>query len=306
MNGQSDHTLPGFLILRDYFTKIMMFIKTKKRLKDQERQYKKYRQINTRMNDDTLRFGKATVVVLGGKGTVLRSFNISPVIFIKVSIMLLLYVFLSIFLIISFVDLRSRYQAQSRDIKRFEDSRAESENRYLQAEQHAINLMKYIETLEDKKELPPANNEAGKTVVKENRRNVEAEIDKELVQSKSVDIEDFKVVKLDVGKVAIDFRLSKTTEGNAPIRGYVHVLSMDGNNSLSTSWNESKISFKNGIPSNFRDGQSFNIQRFKNCDYEIKYDPSMGDKAPSSVRILVYDYSGKLILNRTFDVDNAS
>lgn len=265
----------------------------------------RYRKITTCILGDTFKFGKTTIIILGGMGRVLRSLNLSPNIIFSILLFFITYMLLSFYISVSFIHLRSQYQSQSKKIKQLEDSTYESKKDLINAEQHAANLKEYIETLENTEILShvtPGHEQAPAAVDIE---NIKKEEPGDSGQLKSVDIEDFKVGKSDSG-INIDFRLIKIKQEESSIKGYVHIFFMDRNNNLSKAWNDPYMDIKNQVSSNFRSGEPFLIQRFKNCHYGIKPDPNAGNEMPASVSLLVYDSSGILILKKTFDASHIS
>jgi hypothetical protein len=56
----------------------------------------------------------------------------------------------------------------------------------------------------------------------------------------------------------------------------------------------------NGFPENYRNGQVFTIQRFKPIQGRFNLGQSL--ESPSSVRVLIYDQSGAIMLQKDFEV----
>jgi len=245
---------------------------------------------------------KITITVMGSIGRI-RSFTISRRILLGASIFFILYILLSLFIINRFIDVRARYRVLSDKVEKTENNYNEMEKTLLKAQQHAANLEAYIATATEQKEesntIPgkePALAAGGKAIITADEKG-----NKET--SKSVDIEGVTLRRLNSG-VAIDFRLVNMNSGVGAIEGYMHIIATDKNNNSPQAWNTPSGELKNGLPSDYRSGEHFIIQRFKLYHREFMTDVSFG--TPASIRILAYDPSGNLILTRDYEVGNVS
>jgi hypothetical protein len=121
--------------------------------------------------------------------------------------------------------------------------------------------------------------------------------------SYTVDVQDAIIQKEDTG-MSVDFKLVNTGPEDNAMDGYVHIIAMDSKNNYPSEWNYPDYKLQNGFPVNFRRGQPFFIQRFKS--YHRQYNMNSNSELPTTIRVLVYDQSGELLLTKVFEVGNAS
>jgi hypothetical protein len=69
-------------------------------------------------------------------------------------------------------------------------------------------------------------------------------------------------------------------------------------------WNDNRVIIQNGIPVDFSKGQLFSIQRYR--PYHRQFNMNSDSELPETIKILVYDRSGELILNKELKASNAS
>jgi hypothetical protein len=112
-----------------------------------------------------------------------------------------------------------------------------------------------------------------------------------------VDIEDLSARRAK-GKLVFSFKLVNRADDEHPLRGYVHVIAVDGASDPPQLWTYPKTALKDGLPLNFKLGHLFSIRRFREIQGECFLDPE--DRAPTLLKILVYDDSGILITQREF------
>ena len=100
--------------------------------------------------------------------------------------------------------------------------------------------------------------------------------------------------------MTVDFRLTNLDPAEKAVGGYVHTLiNIEGGNPPRLMIFP-KQELKAGLPVNYRRGQAFLIQRFR--PIRAGFDLTDTPQSPSSIRILVYEQSGKLVLNRAFEI----
>jgi len=234
-----------------------------------------------------------TIMIMGNIGRI-RSFTVSRRILLWVLLSLFFYIILSLFIINRFIDIRSRYKTIANKQKEIEEKYDGMEKDLLSAQQHAANLESYFKKMEGKntgsetqasvQNSPSQDRETGSTPGTGSD-----------VTSKFVDIEGLNIRKVDSG-VVIDFKLVNMNSGEKAMEGYMHILVSDRNNNFPSVWNAPSRDVKNGIPSEFRSGEHFVIQRFKQYHREFMSDNST--ETPSNIIILAYDMSGNLIIKK--------
>jgi hypothetical protein len=94
----------------------------------------------------------------------------------------------------------------------------------------------------------------------------------------------------------VSFKLMKTAQDSLPLRGYVHMIVMDGNVSPPQARTFPHEVLKDGIPVDHKRGQLFIIKHFKVL--RGRFFLSGLKHVPDSIRIFVYDKDGALLLDR--------
>jgi len=118
-----------------------------------------------------------------------------------------------------------------------------------------------------------------------------------------VDIDDFTVHK-NGSDLDVHFKVINLHQDEAVISGYIHVIAIDSKSDPPKLWPYPKTTLQNGIPVNYKKGESFAINRFKII--EGKYSSESKADGPSLIRVLVYDKLGNLSLQKEFRVEDIS
>jgi hypothetical protein len=243
-----------------------------------------------------------TVMIMGSIGRI-RSFTISKRFLLWTSVFLLLYLLISLFLINRYIDIRGHYKDLSENTAKSEEEYEEMKIALATAQQHAVNLEAYIETTKEKPVAAGATDTTAASAAPAKTTASSAEKTGER-SAKDVDIEGLSIKRSASGGIVIDFRLVNMTSGGVGIDGYMHILASDKENNYPQAWTAPSKDVKNGLPTDFKSGEHFFIQRFRQCHREFSPDSTSG--APAHIRVLAYDPSGNLLLNREYEVTNAS
>lgn len=245
-----------------------------------------------------------TIMVIRSVGKI-RSFTISPKVIVWTSIFLLAYILVSVYIFNSFFDLRYRYNVQSDKLKDTEEDLNQNIKKLILTEQYVAGLEDYIRNSEEKPEQvtnssaedsPKADviNRIAKDV---NESNMTGNI------LRDVDIKDIIIQRVDSG-LNLDFKLVNNKSEENAIEGYIHIIAADKNYDYPPVWN-SRNNIQNGMPENYRrGGLPFFIQRFK--PYHRQFNMNSESEFPSLIKILVYDQSGKLMLEKEYKVSDVS
>ena len=251
------------------------------------------------------RENRFTVMIMGSLGRV-RSFEISPRLVFWTALFLVLYLPFSIFIINRYFVLRSVHEHQSAKLSVLENDAAKHQKTLLRSREHIAFLEEYIDSLE-KEEVQenPSNTAKEPETASAGAVGASATQAQEdpLKSAGIVHIEDMVISKQD-SKLEIEFRLVNTQQGEEAVGGYVHIIAKQGegdNPQLRTFPYEELV---NGLPENYRRGQLFMIKWFK--PVQGRFDLSPGSNLPSSIRVLVYDRSGVLLLEDEFEVQHES
>ena len=268
-------------------------------MEDQKRGMEGNQQITASLKENSPGSDEITIMIMGNVGRI-RSFTISRRILLWASVFLLIYILLSLFVIIRFINVSSRYGALSERLKDINEKYDRMEKDFLEAKQHAANLDAYLGTREQKEKSSTIQRAVEAVPAGDKPTAVVSEKGNEIKQE-SVDIEGLNIRRSDKG-VVIDFKLVNMNLEETPVEGYVHIIVSNKNNNFPETWNEPSKEIRNGQPSDYRSGEHFTIQRFKQFHREFMSNSVSG--TPSSISIQAYNPSGELILKKVYDVNN--
>jgi hypothetical protein len=247
---------------------------------------------------------RVTVMILGGLGKV-RSFRISPRIFIFALVFFLAFIFCAVLFINAYMNLRIRAGLLSQKIEAMEEQTEKDQKGLVRFKQHIDLLEDYIRTLEDQKESEAAPAKAPTGAQAEKTPPQEAtppqDTESEEITSALVDIKDL-VIQKNLSRMRISFKLMNTTPGDEAVGGYYHIIARGDSPEQPQEWIYPQQELENGLPKNFKRGKVFLIQRFKPVYWGLEIPP--GSDTPSVIMVLVYDQSGDLILKKSFAVNN--
>ncbi|MGD8387541.1 MAG: hypothetical protein PVG49_10405 [Desulfobacteraceae bacterium] len=256
-----------------------------------------------------------TIMIMGRFGK-MRSFKISPHLIFWSLLFLAVYLPASVLVFNRWVELRQTTRNQETRIDEIEMKLEKAERALFKFKQHVILLETYIESLE-KQEMrteaePPQEAPAVETPPQEPETVEAASPQAEQAQEEEeapaeepelVDVEKL-TFSIEPGSFLVDFNLTNIHRGEDPVSGYIHILA-SGTTNGDTWWEVyPRGSVENGLPVSYRVGQPFIIQRFKPVQGRFDIRPERG--APTTIHVVVYDDTGRLIYNTPFEVDHAS
>jgi hypothetical protein len=123
------------------------------------------------------------------------------------------------------------------------------------------------------------------------------------IHSDEVSLTDITVQKGN-SELNLDFKLVNNRSDENATEGYIHIFAGDDKSEFLPVWNYRGNEIENGMPVNFQRGQPFLIQRFKL--YQRQFIMDSDSRLPSLIKIVVYDQSGNLMLEKEFKVDDLS
>ncbi len=234
-----------------------------------------------------------------------RSFKISSRFLIWTSLFFAFYILASVIIINDYFDKRRANNALIEKLDGLQHEIEGAKRELYSAKQHLTLLESHIypQEIDLEKEEEPAE---GK---RENEKMAALAAEDGLVervakesQETLVNIKDL-AIKFDGTKLNVIFNLVNVHEDEKPVKGYVHMIAMNKESDPPQLWTYPKVALRNGIPIDYRRGQLFLIKRFKTIQGEYFF--SSSKEFPSSMKVLVYDQSGKVILQKEFEVENA-
>jgi hypothetical protein len=246
-----------------------------------------------------------TVMVMGRVGKV-YSFKISARFVLGVSLFFLLYVPTSIFMINRYFDLRHVSFFQSERIKDLESDLFRGERSLHRSRQHLALLDDYIQRIEKGQEGGATRVESEalqKKTAGPVLENLSSNKEQAETSTGIVDIKDL-VVQKDRSRMNVKFKLVNLQSAENAVGGYVHLIARGKRSDPLQEWTYPQEKLQNGVPEDFSHGQRFLIQKFK--PVYGKFNLISGSDQPFAIKVLVYNQAGELILEKEFEVTDAS
>jgi len=246
-----------------------------------------------------------TIMVVKKVGKI-RSFKVSPKFLFWASLITVLYLFVSIFIINDYLEKRRSNNALSNRLTALQNELVTAKRELYRSKQRLTlleNLDRSSEAM-DKKEMSkdgPEKTEQKKTEPAPEERP--PDVFEHVPENTFVDVKDLSI-REENSTLKLEFKLVNTKEDNDPINGYVHIIASNSPSSSFQQWSYPNGPIKNGLPVNYRRGQPFIIRYFKTIEGEHPLN-SKGE-TPSLIKIIVYNRSGKLLLIKEFEVENAT
>jgi uncharacterized coiled-coil protein SlyX len=234
-------------------------------------------------------------MVAGRTGKV-RSFGISPRLLFWAALFLLVYLPLSVVAINRYLELRRSHSVQSKTLNRLEQEVEEQRKKIARTHQQLAFFQDYVRQLEEANEQATESSKPEKPSTK---RTEASPGEKAYRGQEIVSIENLTIQKQG-SRMLVSFRLVNMQPGDSTVGGYLHILARGKQSDSPKEWAYPQGKVVNGFPENYRTGQVFTIQRFKPIQGRFNLGQSL--ESPSSVRVLIYDQAGAIILQKDFEV----
>lgn len=248
---------------------------------------------------------RLTVMIVKRVGKA-RSFRISSRILLWSSVFFVLYLIVSVIVFNKYFDELRLKRHRSEQLKRLAHGIEDTKKTLYRSQQDLVVLRDYIDYRQGRKEGHEQRSQAQEV----NRTSAQPRVESESAervekgfQHTLVEIKDLSVKKKGT-KVKVSFSLVNGNEGKGPVSGYVHLIATNRESDPPQLWTFPKIALRNGVPINYKGGQAFKINRFKTV--QGRYFLNTEREFPSSLKILVYNEAGTLILEKEFQVDKSS
>ena len=264
------------------------------------------------IKDKTPEKDPITIMIMRSVGRV-RSFKISPPFLYLGAGFILLNIIATIYFGNRFFDLRHTKSLQSERIKELEDEAAKDLKTIHRNEQHMAILEEYIRNLESPKDQQASANKSiflrrespspAPVPAKVPERKPPDTQSTEAPSTQIVDVRDVDIKK-EGSELTVNFRVVNLRELDNPIGGYIHMIAVGKDGYSPSAWTFPNEELRDGVPTDFRRGQLFLIQRYK--PIEGNFYLSANADPPSAVKVLVYNQTGILLLEKEFEVSNDS
>jgi len=257
-----------------------------------------------------------TVMISRGLGKV-RSFSISSRFLVWTSVMLALYVVGSVTVIFLYVGELKTRTVQSDLVEKLAHETEQTRQALYRARQRLRFLEDVIYTShgEDEREGdvpgPEIATEVPEEPVPQKEVPEEPVPQKEALETQAeperleppVTIKRL-ITKRIGGRLSVKFRLVKTQPGRRQLSGYVFIIAENSRSNPPQLWTHPKVALKDGVPIDYKRGQSFKVRNYRIIRGKFFLDPDT--ETPSLLTILAYDTSGETILKKVFTIEEAS
>ena len=263
---------------------------------------------------------RLTIMIIRSLGRV-RSFKISPLIVFCATLFLILYIPFSIFIINNYIGLYRANRTQSTNMAQLEKEVIEGQKDLGRLRHHVSLLEDYIRHLEE-----PQEQQKEKSAIRVNEETKEksaarkieiireqtvisdvesspGDSEEEMKPIGAVDIQEM-IIQKEGARMSVEFKLINMNPGETAVGGYIHLIAMGNDPNPPPEWTFPRVQLEEGLPVNYRRGQLFLIQRFKPVHGRFFLAPD--SEPPTALKVLVYDQSGLLILEREFEVSHVS
>jgi len=236
-------------------------------------------------------------MIMGNVGKVF-SFQVSRRLFLGSLVLFVAYIVFSVFIINRHLHLGRVVVQERASYYRLEEELSANKKSMTRSKQQIALLQDYIRHIEEgaeglgtgKKE--PVRNQAEKSMV--------AVLPEKITEAPQVvDVTDL-VIQKEGAIMGISLKIANIQSGEGPVGGYIHLIASDKKSASQKEWSYPQGKIEKSMPVNYRKGQIFLIQKFKQIQARI----NLGSPAetPSSIKVLVYDHSGEIILHKEMDI----
>ncbi len=252
---------------------------------------------------------KLTVMVVGKLGK-LWSFRISSPLFFFAAAFFLIYLAVSAVGLNQYFAERRKNQALSGEVERLKTWLDDAQRSAYRLRQR----MRFLEGFESgmpepqpepshEPEESPALKHAGPAADPEDAEPAGHPGQQDNAPIPTVAVKDLEVQEVETG-LLVQFKVVNTAEEDRRVGGYVHLIGFDEHAGEPGVWTSPEVKLKDGRPENYKGGRLFLIRRFKPMKAALSFDP--GGPRPSRLSILIYDRSGKLIVEHSVDIEDVS
>lgn len=246
-----------------------------------------------------------TVMIMGKVGRV-RTFPLSRGLIFCVAGFFLVYIPTSLFLINGYVELRNSLSIQAERVGQLEQEVSQRDRILLRTKEHVALLEDYIRTLD-------GTGERSSELVKKDQGSQDKDQSQERGPARKEEITqgrpgravpllgiDEFVARREGSRLIVEFRLTNRRDTEGPVGGYLHVIARGKDPKPPQEWAYPRQKHKDGLPADYRRGQVFLIQKYEQFLGRLRL--GGGSERPAGIRVLAYDQSGTLVLEKEFEV----
>lgn len=253
-----------------------------------------------KLSKEGARKKRLTFLVMGSIGKVL-SFQISARFLVACALFFIAYLVISLYIINDYIQLRRTSSQTDQRVSRLEEENASQKKSLNKSGQHVALLEGYIRHLEEGADFStPVKREQPRTSVEKAAVPVPTE---KSTKPQLVDVTDM-VIQKEGGSMSINLKLINIQPGEGAVGGYIHLIAMDKRSNPPKEWPYPQEKLEKSMPLNYRKGQIFLIQKFKQMN--VRFQLGNHSESPSAIKVLVYDQAGEILLQKEMDVTKGS
>ncbi len=246
-----------------------------------------------------------TVMIAGPVGKI-RTFRISSGFLFWTALFFALFIVASIVFINMYFEERRSSKTQMVLLKGLKHEIEVTKRQLYRSRQRLALLEDTIyERREDQEEASGEKEGDGEKVQDEGLEGKEDSVEDfaEVPEERVVEVKGLRV-RRDGPRLNVLFRLTNANRGHGAVSGYVHIIAMNKDSDPPQTWAYPKVALRDGLPIDFKQGKLFSIKRFRRFRAEYFIDSGIGP--PDSVKVLVYDEAGEVILEKEYEFKDVS
>lgn len=249
-----------------------------------------------------------TIMISKGSGKV-RSFRISSRMWFGCIIFLGLWFLISFSCLFLYMNMQRTGGAQKVPAEKLQEQLRDSEVELQSTKEHLKPLEESSGRSENgvfaqNKDRKAGHGKSGEKEVKDSPATVDAStLPENRVMEEKVGIQKFAISR-NGKKLSVHFRLTNEDPSHRKIAGYVFAIAAEDKEKHQRFWSYPETPLKNGIPIQYKHGKPFSIKNYRTI--RSNYLLTSSDTTIRSINILVYNETGKCILNREINTDRSS
>jgi hypothetical protein len=245
---------------------------------------------------------RMTILVMGSIGKVL-SFQISPRFFFGSAVFFVAFILFSVYIINGYIHLRRTCSQNDQKAALLEEENANHRKTLSKSRQHIALLEGYIRHLEEGADFSTPGKRETARIDGDRGIPAAASPEKGPKPSQAVDVMDV-VIQKEGASMSVNLKLVNTQPGEGAVGGFVHLIAVDKKSNPTKEWPYPQEKLEKGMPSNYRRGQIFLIHKFKQMN--VRFQLGSPSESPSAIKVLVYDQSGEILLQKEMEVTKGS
>jgi hypothetical protein len=249
------------------------------------------------------------IMISKGIGKI-RSFSLSSHILYMSALFFVVYIIASIFVFHGYFDKLREAEDQSQKIQRLTKQLESTRMALYRSKQRLVLYEGHGQQDKTSDESSPSPLGNAETTAHDSNlagsfepaEGSEPQSESQSVEAK-VEIQD-PAIQREEERLTVSFKIAKTDESEEPLRGYIHIIATDKEADPPQYWTYPKVELRDGLPIDYKRGLLFIIKHFRTIKGEYLLDSNTA--SPLLLKILVYNQTGQLMIQKEFEVNNMS